>query len=85
MRRLRSRPASTLPARRAHADAPPARATESRAPAPSPRATHGAERRLRASGGPEDRATYACRCGAVFPAAPTTSVACPLCGIQQAW
>jgi hypothetical protein len=44
-----------------------------------------AERRLRASGGPHDHATYACRCGAVFPASPTTSVSCPLCGVQQAW
>ncbi len=44
-----------------------------------------AERRLRDAGGPEDTATYACRCGAVFPASPTTSVACPLCGVHQAW
>lgn len=46
---------------------------------------HEPERRVRAAGGPEDHATYACRCGAVFPAAPTTSVSCPLCGIHQAW
>ncbi|MCW3010927.1 MAG: hypothetical protein JWO90_1331, partial [Solirubrobacterales bacterium] len=44
-----------------------------------------AERRWRAAGGPDDHATYHCRCGAVFPAAPTTSVSCPLCGVHQAW
>ncbi len=44
-----------------------------------------AERRLRDAGGPEDHATYTCRCGAVFPASPTTSVSCPLCGVHQAW
>lgn len=43
------------------------------------------ERRVRDAGGPEDHATYTCRCGAVFPATPTTSVSCPLCGVHQAW
>ena len=44
-----------------------------------------AERRLRGSGGPMDSELHSCRCGAVFPARPTTSVSCPLCGIHQAW
>jgi len=61
--------------------APVPTAAEPTAPDPALRA----ERRMRAAGGPEDHATYACRCGAVFPAAPTTSVSCPLCGIHQAW
>jgi hypothetical protein len=43
------------------------------------------ERRLRQSGGPHDRATYACTCGYVFDAAVSTSVACPHCGTGQAW
>ena len=44
-----------------------------------------AERRMRASGGPEDRAAYSCQCGYVFEARVSTSVACPHCGSGQAW
>jgi hypothetical protein len=43
------------------------------------------ERRWRESGGPEDRATYACVCGKQFEADVSTSVACPACGAGQAW
>jgi hypothetical protein len=43
------------------------------------------ERRLRESGGPDDRAHYACTCGYVFEADVSTSVACPHCGAGQAW
>jgi rubrerythrin len=43
------------------------------------------ERRLRASGGPKDRATYTCSCGYVFEADVSTSVTCPHCGGGQAW
>jgi rubrerythrin len=43
------------------------------------------ERRLRASGGPDDRATYTCTCGYVFEADVSTSVSCPHCGAGQAW
>jgi hypothetical protein len=43
------------------------------------------ERRLRESGGPHDRAQYACTCGFVFQADVSTSVACPHCGSAQAW
>ena len=43
------------------------------------------ERRLRASGGPEDNATYHCGCGFVFSAAVSTGVTCPQCGAGQAW
>jgi rubrerythrin len=43
------------------------------------------ERRVRESGGPIDRAQYACSCGYVFDAAVSTSVACPHCGTPQAW
>ena len=44
-----------------------------------------AERRLRASGGPDDRAQYTCGCGYVFDARVSTSVSCPHCGGLQAW
>jgi hypothetical protein len=43
------------------------------------------ERRLRASGGPNDRAQYACACGFVWEADVSASVACPHCGAAQAW
>lgn len=43
------------------------------------------ERRLRASGGPNDRAQYACGCGFVWEADVSASVACPHCGAAQAW
>lgn len=95
MRLSRPRKPHRLRARRGHSAPPPApaAATASDAPpapvdAPSDPADDPAleaERRVRSAGGPEDQATYACRCGAVFPAAPTTSVSCPLCGVHQAW
>jgi hypothetical protein len=44
-----------------------------------------AERRMRASGGPEDRAAYQCQCGYAFEARVSTSVSCPHCGAGQAW
>ena len=43
------------------------------------------ERRLRASGGPSDRAQYTCGCGFVWEADVSASVACPHCGAAQAW
>jgi hypothetical protein len=43
------------------------------------------ERRLRAAGGPKDRAHYHCGCGYAFEANVSTSVACPHCGAGQAW
>ena len=43
------------------------------------------ERRLRASGGPNDRVQYTCRCGFVWAADVSASVACPQCGASQAW
>ena len=43
------------------------------------------ERRLRASGGPDDRAEYTCGCGYVWQADVSASVACPNCGASQAW
>jgi hypothetical protein len=43
------------------------------------------ERRLRASGGPNDRAQYTCGCGFVWEADVSASVACPHCGASQAW
>jgi len=43
------------------------------------------ERRMRESGGPDDRAVYTCSCGYVFEADVTTSVTCPHCGTGQAW
>jgi hypothetical protein len=44
-----------------------------------------AVRRTREAGGPEDQAHYSCACGYVFEAEVSTSVACPHCGIEQAW
>ena len=43
------------------------------------------ERRVRESGGPDDRAHYSCSCGFAFDAPVSTSVACPHCGSGQAW
>jgi rubrerythrin len=43
------------------------------------------ERRLRASGGPSDRAQYTCGCGFVWETDVSASVACPHCGASQAW
>jgi rubrerythrin len=60
----------------------PAAAPEVREPA-VPRRTP--ESRYREAGGPEDRSTYACRCGYVFEAPVSTSVSCPHCGAGQAW
>jgi hypothetical protein len=74
--------------RRPHAEAstvaPPA-------PAPAPAAEPYSgddlvdERRMRESGGPDDRAMYTCSCGYVFEADVSTSVTCPHCGTGQAW
>lgn len=55
------------------------------APAPSAQPLHGAEWRVRAAGGPEDRAMYACACGCRFVAPVSTCVACPRCGGEQDW
>ncbi len=55
------------------------------APAPRPEPMHRDERRLRDSGGPDDRAAYHCACGYLFEARVTTSVACPNCATPQAW
>ncbi len=43
------------------------------------------ERRMRESGGPDDRALYRCGCGTAFRADVSTSVSCPQCGGAQAW
>jgi hypothetical protein len=43
------------------------------------------ERRLRESGGPEDRQLYTCGCGFAWHWAVTASAACPNCGAPQAW
>jgi hypothetical protein len=43
------------------------------------------ERRMRAAGGPEDRAHYSCACGYQFEANVSTAVSCPHCGTGQAW
>jgi hypothetical protein len=54
-------------------------------PAPVPSDDLADERRMRESGGPDDRAMYTCSCGYVFQADVTTSVTCPHCGAGQAW
>ena len=43
------------------------------------------ELRARSSGGPEDKALYACDCGCAFQAPVSASVRCPRCGGDQAW
>jgi hypothetical protein len=70
--------------RREEADAGPAE--EPAGPLPEPPSDELADEwRLRAAGGPADRAQYACVCGYVFQADVSTSVACPNCGAAQAW
>jgi hypothetical protein len=54
-------------------------------PEPAPADDLADERRLRASGGPHDRAQYTCGCGYVWDADVSASVACPHCGASQAW
>ena len=44
-----------------------------------------AAERVRAAGGPLDRASYTCECGYLFAAPVSTTVACPHCGAGQAW
>jgi hypothetical protein len=63
--------------RRPHASPAPA--------TPEPETDLTDERRMRESGGPDDRAMYTCSCGYVFEADVTTSVTCPHCGTGQAW
>ena len=43
------------------------------------------ERPQRATGGPEDLASYECGCRLVFKAPATTTVHCPRCGAAQSW
>jgi hypothetical protein len=73
--------------RRPHAEAataaPAAPAQAAHAPAPVDDLAD--ERRMRESGGPDDRAMYTCSCGYVFEADVSTSVTCPHCGTGQAW
>jgi len=42
-------------------------------------------KRVRAAGGPVDRASYSCACGYLFSAEVSTTVSCPHCGAGQAW
>jgi hypothetical protein len=86
--RVRLTPRTDSPARRARG------VVHRRAAAPAPTAPPPPaapvtelldERRVRAAGGPHDRAQYACTCGYVFDADVSTSVACPHCGTGQAW
>jgi hypothetical protein len=44
-----------------------------------------AAQRVRAAGGPLDRASYSCECGYLFAAPVSTTVACPHCGACQSW
>jgi hypothetical protein len=54
-------------------------------PAPTPEPLDIAVERVRAAGGPLDRASYACQCGYLFAAPVTTTVSCPHCSAPQAW
>jgi hypothetical protein len=44
-----------------------------------------AVQRAREAGGPLDTASYTCQCGYLFRANVSTTVACPHCGVDQAW
>lgn len=85
--RNRNRSASRLRRGRAHiAPSPePAQAPAEHAERPLLKVELHDERRMRESGGPDDRAVYGCGCGYVFRADVSTSVACPHCGSAQAW
>jgi hypothetical protein len=52
---------------------------------PAPATGDLAVARAREAGGPIDRASYSCQCGFVFCAPVSTTVACPHCGVAQAW
>jgi len=82
---MRVRPKNTVltrrPARRRHEQP-----REASLPPAAPQAVaHPHEQRARESGGPIDRASYACACGMVFEAPVSTTVSCPNCGDAQAW
>lgn len=49
------------------------------------RASEAEVARVRAAGGPLDRAVYTCSCGFYFDATVSTAVPCPHCGTEQAW
>ena len=80
----RERPVPAPPEAAPRAPAPPSEEP----PAPPPAAAGKDltdERRLRESGGPEDRQLYACDCGFAWRGAVSASAACPHCGTEQAW
>jgi hypothetical protein len=68
-----------------HADARGDAPSSAAAPAQRQREHLREEARMRASGGPDDRALYTCACGYAFEADVTASVICPHCGAGQAW
>ena len=71
-----------------HQGRPPGRAAAQTPPAAAPvPATQllAADRRLRSAARPEDSALYFCSCGHDFRAGVSTTVACPSCGVGQAW
>jgi hypothetical protein len=53
--------------------------------APVARPSDAAVQRVRAAGGPVDKASYSCQCGYVFLAPVSTTVTCPHCEAGQAW
>ncbi len=87
----RRRTGGLMPRRERPAPAPPEAMPRAPAPPSAPPAAEAAgkdltdERRLRESGGPEDRQLYACGCGFTWRGAVTASAACPHCGTEQAW
>jgi hypothetical protein len=88
---VRRRTGGLLPRRERPEPAPPEAPPEASVPPPAPpdATARGKdltdERRLRESGGPEDRQLYACDCGFAWRGAVTASAACPHCGTEQAW
>jgi hypothetical protein len=87
----RRRTGGLLPRRERPTPAAPEAAPQAPAPPPAAPAAEAAgkdltdERRLRESGGPEDRQLYTCDCGFTWRGAVTASAACPHCGTGQAW
>ena len=73
------------PERRPHQPTPARRDEPAPAEPAQPEQDLSAETRVRASGGPDDQASYQCSCGYVFAADVSTSVSCPHCGTGQAW
>ena len=77
LQRIAERRRRSASRRRGHAPSP--------RPAPDPNGPQPEPRIREAFGGPKDLATYSCVCGFQWEARVSTTVACPHCGVTQAW